>query len=225
MAGMVKLKLKTFVAELDETKLSTLKILDNASARAALAMIWGASAEDLVRFFAVVYDKKIKEISDDNSFIALSFSNHGFVLEPDEPVNIEEAEKQIEIDLEIINRESQWHRENSIYFAGWWPKPHYNTDTKTLEFGVALRDFSGNIINRTINRLILTRYGHILMNYSLSEDDVLKNEPLETFTRKLDELQGALIVEQGYRYEDIMRALDKPSRSRMINLLLSSEIF
>ncbi len=222
---MIKLELETFVAELDEAKLPTLKVLDNASARAALAMIWGASAEDLVRFFAVVYDKKIKKISDADSFIALSFSNHGFVLDPEESVNVSEAGKQIEIDLEIINRESQWSKENSIYFSGWWPKPHYNAVTKTLEFGVALKDFSGNIINRTINRLILTRYGHVLMNYSLSEQDILTNKPLEEFTKKLDELQAALKIEQGYRYEDIVKALDKPSRSRMINLLLSSEIF
>ncbi len=222
---MIKLELSTLVADLNEKKLPSLKVLDNAAARAALATIWGADAEDLVNFFAVVYDKSVRKISDNNSFIALSFSNHGYVLRPDDPVSIADAEKQIEIDLEILNRESQWGREEAIYFSGWWPEPHYDKASKTLEFGISLKDFFGNTINRTINRLILTRYGHVLMNYSLSENDILEKKPLEQFTQKLDEIQAALTIEKGYRYEDVVEELDKPSRSRMINLLLSSEIF
>lgn len=222
---MIKLELEPLVVALDETRLESSKVLGNAAARAALSSIWGTSAEDLVHFFAVVYDKAVGEISDHDSFIALSFSRHGFVLNPSEPVNVEEAQKQIGIDLEIINRESQWGKEDSIYFSEWWPKPHYNTDTRTLEFGIALKDFFGNTINRTINRLVLTRYGHILINYSLAEKDILSKKPLSEFIAKLDELQAAVVIEEGYRYEDIIEETDTPSRSRMINLLLSSEIF
>lgn len=210
---------------IDEQLLTTLNMLTERAAREQLATIWGAELGDLSHYYALFFNQNIQTVSDKDSFITLSFSSHGYVLEPTEHIDITEAEKQIAIDLEIINRESQWGEEESIYFDQWWPKPHYNSEKQVLEFGVSLKDYHQKVFNRTLNRLLLTRFGHILINYSLSEQDIADDKPLSAYQTKLDEVEKALNITESFRYQDVNEDTDSPSKSRMINLILSSEIF
>ncbi|MGY0398766.1 MAG: DUF2167 domain-containing protein [Ostreibacterium sp.] len=172
-----------------------------------------------------MYNKGVNNLSDKDSFITLSFSANGYIIETNDDINISEARKQIEIDLEIINRESQWGKTDSIYFDQWWPAPIVDKEKHTIEFGVSLKDFHERVFNRTINRIILTRHGHITINYSLSEKDIAENKSLSDYQKKLDEVTNSLSIAKGYRYQDVDEENDLPSKSRMINLLLSSEIF
>lgn len=211
--------------DINPKKLSSLKLQAGDDAVQLLSDIWSTEAGDLPHYLAVFYDKNVKQLSDNDSFITLSFSNHGYIIEANENIDIAEARKQIEIDLEIINRESQWGEEGSIYFDQWWPAPVVDKTKDTMEFGVSLKDFHNKAFNRTINRIILTRHGHLALNYSLSEKDIADNQPFSYFQKKLDEVTAAMTIGEGYRYQDVNEDIDMPSRSRMINLLLSSEIF
>lgn len=222
---MIQLKNDSFVIDIDETKLTSLQFFANASAREKLANIWDADLEDLSHYYALLGDKEMPLVSDNQSFMTLSLWEHGYIVDTKENIDLSEIQRQIEIDLEIINRESQWTAEESIYFGEWWPKPTYNKGNYQLDFGVSLKDFHQKAFNRTVNRILLTRYGHILINYSLSENDINANKPLAYFRQKLDELTQAMHLHSGYRYNDINEDTDMPSRSRMINLILSSEIF
>lgn len=222
---MLQINTDQLVLEIDLTKITSLRVQDNMAARQALATVWGANIEDLSHYYAVYFDKQLNQLGDTDSFISLSFVSHGYIINAEESIEVTDAQKQIEIDLEIINREAQWSAEESIYFDRWWPQPGMNQQTKTLEFGVSLKDFHQKVFNRTLNRLILTRYGHILLNYSLSEADIFADKPLSYYQNNLDEVINALTVVKGYRYQDIDEDNDLPSRSRLINLILSSEIF
>lgn len=222
---MMQISTNNLVLDIDSDKLTSLRVLNTAEARQALSDVWGADIDELSHYFALYYDTHIKQFSDTDSFISLSFIDHGYIADAEEVIDIGEAQKQIEIDLEIINRESQWSAEESIYFDRWWPKPKMDTQAKVMEFGVSLKDFHQKVFNRTLNRLILTRYGHVLLNYSLSEADILAAKPLTYFQGKLDEVAESLQINSSYRYQDVDEDNDMPSRSRLINLILSSEIF
>ncbi len=187
--------------------------------------MWHTNSEDLSYYLALFSNKAIKQLNDDSSFITLSFSAHGYVIETGSAIDIAEAKKQIEIDLEIINRESQWSAEESIYFDDWWPKPYFDVKTHTLEFGVVLKDFHQRVINRTLNRLILTRYGHIAINYSLSEQEINSGRSVSDYQQHFDEIVSALTIAPNDRYEAINEDSDRPSKSGLINLILSAEIF
>lgn len=222
---MIELMNDPLTITLDGKKLATLKSLDGAAARQALSKVWDTDVEDLQHYLAVIFDKSSKVLSDEVSFMTLSYANHGYIIAANETIDVASARKQIEIDLEIINRESQWTKEESIYFDQWWPIPQVNKMTHTMEFGVSLKDYHQKVFNRTINRIILTRYGHLLINYSLSEADIAAKRPLDYYQKRLDEATKAIQVAQGGRYIDVDEDTDRPSKSRMINLLLSSEIF
>lgn len=222
---MINIETDNLVLDIDQSKIASLRVLNSSEARRALADIWGASIDDLSHYYALFFDKQLETLGGTDSFITLSFASHGYVADADEHIDIAEAQKQIEIDLEIINRESQWSAEESIYFDRWWPEPKMDKQSKVMEFGVSLKDFHQKVFNRTLNRLILTRYGHILLNYSLSEADILANKPLSYYQQKLSEVTAALTVKESYRYQDVNEDSDLPSRSRLINLILSSEIF
>ncbi len=222
---MIELINDKLVIRIDEKALSSLAVLSDSMARARLSKIWDTEQADLAHYLAVFYDKGNKDFSDSNSFITLSFNDNGYIVDSNEHIDIAEARRQIEIDLEIINRESQWNKEESIYFDRWWPKPTMDTQKHLLEFGVSLKDFHSKVFNRTVNRIVLTRFGYISINYSLSEQDILEDKPLSYFQKNLDEVVAALDIEAGYRFDDVDENNDMPSRSRMINLLLSSEIF
>lgn len=222
---MIKIQADKLSLTIDERKLTTLRVKSKNEARALLANIWDAEPSDLSHYYAIFFDKKDKSLSDEQSFITLSFSHHGYIMDSKERIDTVEAKKQIEIDLEIINRESQWGAEGSIYFDQWWPEPKFFAENNMLEFGVSLRDYHKKVFNRTLNRLILTRYGHLMLNYSLSENDISIAHPLSYYQKKLDEVLAAITIAPGYRYQDVNDETDNPSRSRMINLILSSEIF
>ncbi len=222
---MIELINDKLVIRIDDKKLSTLSVISDSAARGKLAKIWDTEKEDLSHYLAVFYDKNNERFVDGDSFITLSFSDNGYILDSEERIDVHEAKKQIEIDLEIINRESQWDKEDSIYFDNWWPAPTFDKSKHLLEFGVSLKDFHGKVFNRTLNRIILTRFGYVSINYSLSEKDILDAKPLSHFQKKLDEVVNSLDIEAGYRFDDVDENNDMPSRSRMINLLLSSEIF
>lgn len=209
---------------IDPSRLKNLQVQTAETARKTLSDIWGSPVDELGHYLAIFFDKKAKTLQEGQSFISLSFMSHGYVTEIDKPLNHNEAKKQIEIDLEIINRESQWKPEESIYFANWWPVPHFDKKSHVLEFGVALKDHR-QIFNRTLNRILLTRYGHLLLNYSLSEQDIASDLSLTFCQSRLDEVQSVISVASGFRYEDIDVENDRPSRSKLINLILSSEIF
>lgn len=225
MTPMIQLKNDNFVIDVDESKLTTLQLFANEEARNKLATIWDTEADDLSHYYALLGDKEQPLVSDNQTFMTVSLWEHGYVLDSAESVNLTEIQQQIEIDLEIINRESQWSAEESIYFGGWWPKPTLDKQNHVLDFGVSLKDFHQKAFNRTINRIILTRYGHILMNFSLSENDINANTPQSYFQEKFDEVTQAMGIQPGYRYEDVNEDTDMPSKSRMMNLILSSEIF
>lgn len=222
---MIQLKNDSFVIDIDETKLISLQFFANTQAREKLANIWDTDLEDLSHYYALLGDKDMPLVSDNQSFMTLSLWEHGYVADTDEAIDLSEIQRQIEIDLEIINRESQWTPEESIYFGEWWPKPTVDKQNHRLDFGVSLKDFHQKAFNRTVNRILLTRYGHILINYSLSENDINADKPLAYFIQKFDEVTQAMRLHPGYRYSDINEDTDMPSRSRMINLILSSEIF
>ncbi len=222
---MIELINDKLVIRIDEKAFSSLAVINDSFARARLSKIWDTDQADLAHYLAVFYDKGNQDFSDSNSFMTLSFNDNGYIIDSNELIDVAEARKQIEIDLEIINRESQWNKEESIYFDRWWPKPTIDMQKHLLEFGVSLKDFHGKVFNRTVNHIILTRFGYVSINYSLSEQDILEDKPLSYFQGKLDEVVAALDIETGYRFEDIDEDNDMPSRSRMINLLLSSEIF
>lgn len=222
---MIQLKNDNFIIDIDESKLTTLQLFANADARGKLANIWDTAPEDLMHYYMLLGDKDVPLVSDNQSFMTVSLWEHGYVTDSAEQVDLSEIQKQIEIDLEIINRESQWSAEESIYFGGWWPQPTLDKDRHILDFGVSLKDFHQKPFNRTLNRIILTRYGHILMNYSLSEEDINANKPQSYFQQRFDEAMATMAIHPGYRYEDVNEDTDMPSKSRMINLILSSEIF
>lgn len=222
---MIELANDKLVIRINNKALSALAVLSNGTARTKLSKIWDTEPADLAHYLAVFYPKGNKDFSDKNSFITLSFADSGYIIDSNEPIDVNEAKKQIEIDLEIINRESQWSKEESIYFDRWWPAPTVDKNKHLLEFGVSLKDFHGKVFNRTVNRIILTRFGYLSINYSLSEKDILDDKPLSYFQKNLDEIVAALSIEEGYRFQDVDENNDMPSRSRMINLLLSSEIF
>ncbi len=222
---MMQIVIESLQLSIDAEKLTSLRMLTGRFARQALAEVWGANTEDLAHYQAIFFDKSLKKLSDTDSFISLSFTAHGYVADASESIDIDEAQKQIEIDLEIINRESQWSAEESIYFDQWWPKPSIDNEKKYLEFGVSLKDYQQKVFNRTLNRLILTRYGHLLLNYSLSEVDTASDKPLSYYQGKLDEIVNVMHIDKGFRYQDVDEDNDMPSRSRLINLILSSEIF
>ncbi len=222
---MIELVNDKLVIRINDEALSSLAVLNESAARAKLSTIWDTDQADLLHYLAVFYDKGHENFTDNDSFITLSFFDSGYIVDSNENIDINEAKKQIEIDLEIINRESQWSKEESIYFDQWWPAPKFDKARHLLEFGVSLKDFNGKVFNRTVNRIILTRFGYVSINYSLSEKDILDNKPLSYFQEKLDEVIAVLDIEAGYRFADVDENNDMPSRSRMINLLLSSEIF
>lgn len=222
---MIEITTDELVLYVDETYLQTLQIRSGEEARKTLASIWGADVADLLHYQAIFFDKSLPQLTEADSFVSLSSVQHGYIADIEEKINNSEARKQIEIDLEIINRESQWSAEDSIYFDDWWPAPNVDIDRKTLEFGVSLKDFYQQVFNRTLNRLFLTRYGHFSLNYSLSENAIKQAQPLSYYQEKLDEITVSLSILEGYRYEDVDEDNDIPSRSRLINLILSSEIF
>lgn len=222
---MINIQTDKLSLTIDNHKLKTLRVESNDEARALLANIWDTETSDLINYYAVFFNKQARTLGDEQSFITLSFSPHGYVMDSQEQIDIAEAQKQIEIDLEIINREAQWGAEDSIYFDEWWPKPHFSAEQQMLEFGISLKDFHKKVFNRTLNRLILTRYGHIMINYSLSENDLNIGHPLSYYQKRLDEVLAAINIKSGYRYSDVNEDEDFPSKSRMINLVLSSEIF
>lgn len=222
---MIKLISPKLALTIDEKKLSTLAVFVDEAARAQLVTLWDAEQSDLSHYLALFVNPSVKSLSDQDSFISLSFSGNGYILDSNETIDLAEAQKQIEIDLEIISRESQWNKEESIYFDQWWPKPQMNPDSHIMEFGVSLKDYQQNVFNRTINRILLTRFGYLSINYSLSEADVSSNKPLSEYQKKLDEVVSVINIDKGYRFIDIDEDNDMPSKSRMINLLLSSEIF
>lgn len=225
MQGMIELRREKLVVDIDVARLASLHILTDSAAQTSLSQIWDTDQSDLLHYFSVLYDKSLDELSDKDSFITLSFAESGYIIDANEPIDVEEAKKQIEIDLEIINRESQWGKEDSIYFDQWWPVPKYDKQRQMLEFGVSLKDFHQKVFNRTVNRIVLTRYGYVSINYSLSERDILDDKPLSHYQKKLDEVSAAMTIKEGYRFQDVDEDNDFPSKSRMINLLLSSEIF
>lgn len=222
---MIDINAKDIALVIDEEKLKTLQVRVGEQARELLATLWQADSEDLLHYQAIFFDKSLKSLTENDSFVTLSFNSHGYVVDVDEHINLVEAQKQIEIDLEIINRESQWNDTEAIYFGGWWPKPTMDVKNRILEFGVSLKDFHQQVFNRTLNRLFLTRYGHLLLNYSLSEISIANTHPLSYYQEKLNEISATMTIAEGYRYEDIDEDSDMPSRSRLINLILSSEIF
>lgn len=222
---MIEIKTDDLALVVNENQLKTLQIQEGEGARQMLAALWGTDLVDLSHYLAIFYDKSLTQLTEDDSFITLSFSLHGYVVDAEERIDAAEAQKQIEIDLEIINRESQWTKEESIYFDKWWPKPTMDVGKKMLEFGVSLKDFNQQVFNRTLNRIFLTRYGHMLLNYSLSEAAASSTNPLLDYQNKLDEIVMALTISEGFRYSDVDEDNDIPSRSRLINLILSSEIF
>lgn len=222
---MIDITTDELVLHLDDTQLQTLQVRIGDDARQLLATIWGADTTDLSHYHAIFFDKSLPQLTGTDSFISLSSTQHGYIADIEETINSDEAQKQIEIDLEIINREAQWTAEESIYFDAWWPKPTLDTNTQILEFGVSLKDFYQQVFNRTLNRLFLTRYGHFSLNYSLSEAAIKQAQPLPYYQEKLDEITASLTIVDGYRYQDVDEENDIPSRSRLINLILSSEIF
>ncbi len=222
---MIKIEQKKLKLTINEKQLKTLTVATNAAAHGMLAKIWGEDPEYLTNFLAIYYDSKIKELDDNSSFITLTYNDSGYIIDPREVINISEARKQIDIDLEIINRESGWSDTESIYFSDWWPAPDYNMNTFTLEFGVSLRDNDKNIINKTLNRIILTRYGYLEINYSLSSKEVKLNKDISIYQEILNEITASLKVEDEFRFQDINEDIDYPSKSKMLNLVLSAEIF
>ncbi|MBS9777443.1 MAG: DUF2167 domain-containing protein [Gammaproteobacteria bacterium] len=222
---MIEIKKQKIALSIDEKKLKSLSALTDTAAQLYLSKLWDTHNTELLHYMAVFYNKDIRELSEKDSFITISFLENGYMIDTQEPIDIVEAQKQIEIDLEIINRESQWGKEDSIYFDQWWPQPKFNSSSNILEFGVSLKDFNQNVFNRTVNRIKLTRFGYISINYSLSEKDIFEKKPLSYYQERLDEVCSAINVKTGYRFKDVDEDNDLPSRSRMINLLLSSEIF
>ncbi len=222
---MIQITTNDLSLSIDNSRLTTLNVYDSQQARLALADIWKVDTEDLMQYQALFFDKSINQLDDKQSFITLSSSSHGYVADADEFIDAAEAKTQIEIDLEIINRESQWSAEDSIYFDTWWPAPIMDSENHILEFGVSLKDYHQKVFNRTLNRIILTRYGHLSLNYSLAESDVDNAQSLPYYRQKLDEIIDAITISEGYRYQDVDEDNDMPSRSRLINLILSSEIF
>ncbi|PIE45250.1 MAG: hypothetical protein CSA45_03645 [Gammaproteobacteria bacterium] len=222
---MIELSRENVVVLIDEKRLDSFDVLVGRDARLQLAGLWETELTDLVHYLALFVDKDSDGLSETSSFLTLSSAQHGYILDVDDRIDKLQAQKQIETDLEIINRESQWSEKESIYFGGWWPEPSFDRANNTLEFGVFLRDFKNNIINRTMNRIVLTRYGHLLINYSLSEAEISQGKPLSYYQTQLNEVGQAVTVGKGSRYQDVDENKDVPSRSRMINLLLSSEIF
>lgn len=222
---MIEIHTARLALSIDESQLTSFNGVYEAQARDRLAEIWTVEAIDLPHYHALFIDKNIDETFDFFSFVTIAYIDHGYVIDPQEAIDIVEAKKQIEIDLEIINREARWGAEESIFFDDWWPLPAYQADKQMLEFGIALKDFYQKVINRTLNRIILTRNGHIAVNYSLSEDDLYSDKTLAYFQGKLDEICQAIKIHEGYRYQDVDEEKDYPSKSRMINLILSSEIF
>ncbi len=222
---MMKINTNTLSLNIDEDKLEHLKVYTTDKARNTLASLWGADMEDLQHYYAIFMRKDINELTNDESFITLSAIQHGYLKNPDENIDIDEIKSQINVDLDIINREFHWNKEESIYFESWWPKPYMDIQNKELTFGVSLMNYDKRVYNRTLNRLFLTRYGHFSLNYSLSESEIAKALPLEHYTKNLDIISSAIDIPQGYRYQDIDKENDMPSRSRLINLILSAEIF
>ncbi len=133
---MIAVEDKNIALDLDPKKIKGFRFLDKKEATETLARLWDVDVTDVSQFMGLFVPAKTKTIDENTSFITLAFNDHGYVAEPGEKIDIDEAQKQIEIDLEIINRESQWDDSEAIVFKKWWPKPSYKNDDKTLTFGV-----------------------------------------------------------------------------------------
>ena len=225
MSTMIELKTDKLVISIDTKKLTSLSMLSAEAAKNQLAKIWDTNQTDLNHYLILLHDNTIEQVSDKDSFITVSFLKNGYILDSHEVIDVDEAKKQIEIDLEIINRESQWSKEDSIYFDQWWPTPVIDKKNHTMEFGISLKGFYQKVFNRTLNRIQLARYGYLSINYSLSERDILENKALSHYQKKLDEVLVAITIKKGFRFQDFDENIDIPSKSRLINLLLSAEIF
>lgn len=221
---MIPIKDNNIDIELDPKKLGQFQFIDKEVTGKALAELWDVEVSDVSRFLGAFIANK-KSIDESASFITLAFNDHGYVANPEEPIDAGEAKKQIDIDLEIINRESQWEDSDAIVFKAWWPKPTLDKEKNTLTFGVILGDKAGNTINKTMNRLILTRYGHIELNYSLAENEIDSVKSVDDYLADIITVSDAIHVLAPYRYLDIDEDNDYPSKSRPINLVLSAEIF
>ncbi len=222
---MIKIEQEKLNLTIDDTKLKTLTVATKSAAQNILAKVWGEDIEYLSNFIAIYYNDKIKELDDDSSFITISHTATGYIANPTEIIDIEEARKQIDIDLEIINRESGWKDSDSIFFGDWWPKPNYNTNNNTLEFGAFLQDNKKTVINKTINRIVLTRFGYLEINFSLSNKEVDLKKDISKYQKILDEVVNSIEIESGFTFKDVNEDIDSPSKSKMLNLVLSAEIF
>jgi len=223
---MIEINLKHVGLIIDDNKLSSMSVLTNKEARTLLAKIWTEDDLDsLLHFMAVFYDKNTQEITNDLSFITLAFKEHGYIKNTNIKIDKQEVETQYKIDLDIINREADWDNEDAIVFKEWWPEPHMNNHEKIIEFGVVLSDVSGNVINKTINRILLTRFGHLELNYSLSEKEIKQNNDVSFYQKKLDEVLSNLSIIKPYSYNNINYEIDRPSRISINNLILSAELF
>jgi|GEM_PF-4916563 len=210
---------------IDENKLSGLSVIGPLETKKTLFRLWDIDAEYLPNYYALFFNKAIQNLSASDAFITLAFKHHGYLLNTTKPIDIQQAKKQIETDLLIINQESNLSKATSIYFDKWWPKPHFDHKTAKLDFGVALKTHNGQSSSHTINRIILLRYGHLTINYSLSKQAIQQQPDVKPYLALLNEITQAIAIDKGYRFSDIDREKDQASNYKIINLLLSSEIF
>lgn len=222
---MITVDLSSIAFDIDESKLPQLVVRAEDDARDALANVWDEEREYLVNFLAVFYPDNGVALSEQGFFVTLAFVKHGYIAQDATDLSVAEIKQQMIDDLDVLNREAGWTQAEKIFFEQFWPEPSYDADSRQLDFGLMLRDNNNVTINKTINRFVLTRYGHLELNVSIQDVEMQKNLPLSHYLDLLNRISSAIQISAPFRYEDIDYDNDTPSKSALVHLALSAEKF
>lgn len=131
--------------------------------------------------------------TESNWWATFSFDDSGYVKD-DEKIDAAELLEQLKSYDEPANAERQKLGIPAIYTEGWAVPPHYDAQTKRLEWGLRLRSQDGESVNYTVR--ILGRTG--VMNATLVTDPQSLNADMQQFKAALPHFE----FNPGERYSE-----------------------
>jgi uncharacterized membrane-anchored protein len=115
-----------------------------------------------------------------NWWATFSFSDLGYVKD-DEKIDADALLEQLQSSDGPANEERKRLGIPALYTEGWYTPPHYDTDTKRLEWGLKLRSEGQTVLNYTIR--LLARTG--VMNATLVSSPETLDADVRTFKAAL----------------------------------------
>ena len=128
-----------------------------------------------------------------NWWATFSFNPMGYVKD-DEKINSDLLLQQLKDSDEAANKERARLGISSLYTEGWYVSPHYDTETKRLEWGLKLLSQGQNFLNYTIR--LLGRTG--VMNATLVSSPDTLDEDVRTFKATL----AGFVFNSGEQYAE-----------------------